>query len=86
MATTRARVSSFSRNVSTVTSQNPGVKHGPNGTMLISSGIPDLDSNYLFDFLLTGGVVNELVILFYLIHVECLLIEDSPACFFSPFR
>ncbi|BAT96852.1 hypothetical protein LR48_Vigan11g163100 [Vigna angularis] len=43
MATTRARISSFSRNVSTVTSQNPGLKHGPNGTMLISSGIPDLD-------------------------------------------
>jgi len=53
-----------------VTSQNPGLKHGPNGTMLISSGIPDLDSNYIFDFLLTGCVVNELVILFYLIHVE----------------
>ncbi|KAG5071915.1 hypothetical protein AAZX31_03G095200 [Glycine max] len=43
MAATRARVSSFSRNVSTVTSQNPGLKHGPNGTMFISSGIPDLD-------------------------------------------
>jgi len=54
MATTKARVSSFSRNVSTVTSQNPGLKHGPNGTMLLSSGIPDLDSNDLFDFLLTG--------------------------------
>ncbi|RDY13576.1 Elongator complex protein 4 [Mucuna pruriens] len=43
MAATRPRVSSFSRNVSTVTSQNPGLKHGPNGTMFISSGIPDLD-------------------------------------------
>ncbi|KAK7286968.1 hypothetical protein RJT34_22350 [Clitoria ternatea] len=43
MATTRARVSSFSRNLSTVTPQNPGLKHGPNGTMFMSSGIPDLD-------------------------------------------
>lgn len=61
MAATRARVSSFSRNVSTVTSQNHGLKHGPNGTMFISSGIPDLDSNYLFDFLLIDHVVNEWV-------------------------
>ncbi|XP_027334408.1 elongator complex protein 4 isoform X2 [Abrus precatorius] len=43
MAATRTRVSSFSRNLSSVTSQNPGLKHGPNGTMFISSGIPDLD-------------------------------------------
>ncbi|KAJ1415434.1 P-loop containing nucleoside triphosphate hydrolase [Sesbania bispinosa] len=43
MAATRTRASSFSRNLSTVTSQNPGLKHGPNGTMFISSGIPDLD-------------------------------------------
>ncbi|KAK7386155.1 hypothetical protein VNO78_26178 [Psophocarpus tetragonolobus] len=43
MAATKTRVSSFSRNLSTVTSQNPGLKHGPNGTIFISSGIPDLD-------------------------------------------
>ncbi|GAU20970.1 hypothetical protein TSUD_201190 [Trifolium subterraneum] len=43
MAATRTRVSSFSRNVSTVTSQNSGLKHGPNGTTFLSSGIPDLD-------------------------------------------
>ncbi|XP_012567247.1 elongator complex protein 4 isoform X2 [Cicer arietinum] len=43
MAATRTRVSSFSRNVSTVTSQNSGLKHGPNGTIFLSSGIPDLD-------------------------------------------
>ncbi|CAI8606719.1 unnamed protein product [Vicia faba] len=43
MAATRSGVSSFSRSVSTGTSRNPGVKHGPNGTTFISSGIPDLD-------------------------------------------
>ncbi|KAI4354674.1 hypothetical protein L6164_003521 [Bauhinia variegata] len=44
MAATKTRGSSFSRNLSAVTStQNPGLKHGPNGTMLLSSGIPDLD-------------------------------------------
>ncbi|XP_061337069.1 elongator complex protein 4-like [Gastrolobium bilobum] len=43
MAATRTQVSSFSRNLSAETSHNPGLKHGPNGTMFISSGIPDLD-------------------------------------------
>ncbi|KAF7826574.1 elongator complex protein 4 isoform X1 [Senna tora] len=44
MASTKIRVSSFSRNVSNVTSShNPGLKHGPNGTTFVSSGIPDLD-------------------------------------------
>ncbi|XP_028794159.1 elongator complex protein 4 [Neltuma alba] len=44
MSTTKTRVSSFSRNVPNVTSsQNPGLKHGPNGTTFMSSGISDLD-------------------------------------------
>ncbi|XP_054783197.1 elongator complex protein 4 isoform X2 [Prosopis cineraria] len=44
MSATKARVSSFSRNVPNITSsQNPGLKHGPNGTTFLSSGIPDLD-------------------------------------------
>ncbi|KAJ7943758.1 Elongator complex protein 4-like [Quillaja saponaria] len=44
MAATKTRSSSFSRNLSAVTySQSPGLKYGPNGTMFISSGIPDLD-------------------------------------------
>lgn len=47
MAATKARRSSFSRNFSTLSSQTPGLKHGPNGTTFISSGIPDLDSNFL---------------------------------------
>lgn len=48
MATTKTRVSSFSRNVAAAPTPNiPGVKSGPNGTVFISSGIPDLDSNFL---------------------------------------
>lgn len=44
MAADKLRSSSFSRNISSATStQTPGFKHGPNGTTLISSGIPDLD-------------------------------------------
>ncbi|KAK9949341.1 hypothetical protein M0R45_004870 [Rubus argutus] len=44
MAGAKARASSFSRNVLGASSpQIPGLKHGPNGTMFISSGIPDLD-------------------------------------------
>ncbi|KAH9763744.1 elongator complex protein 4 [Citrus sinensis] len=44
MATTKPRLSSFSRNLSAVSSsQTPGVKCGPNGTMFVSSGIADLD-------------------------------------------
>ncbi|XP_059624109.1 elongator complex protein 4 [Cornus florida] len=44
MAATKTRTSSFSRNVSdTPTSQIPGLKNGPNGTIFVSSGIPDLD-------------------------------------------
>jgi len=38
-------ISSFSRNISVVSSpQIPGLKSGPNGTAFISSGIRDLDS------------------------------------------
>uniref|UniRef100_A0A2P2L0R2 Paxneb family protein n=1 Tax=Rhizophora mucronata TaxID=61149 RepID=A0A2P2L0R2_RHIMU len=52
MAATKSRTSSFSRNLSTVSSpETPGVKCGPNGTFLVSSGIPDLDSNLLHSFL-----------------------------------
>lgn len=48
MAATKTRTSSFSRNFSGASSpQIPGLKHGPNGTMFVSSGIPDLDSNLL---------------------------------------
>ncbi|KAK9949339.1 hypothetical protein M0R45_004868 [Rubus argutus] len=44
MAGTKTRASSFSRNVLGANSpQIPGLKHDPNGTMFISSGIPDLD-------------------------------------------
>ncbi|XP_022132387.1 elongator complex protein 4 [Momordica charantia] len=44
MAATKPRTSSFSRNFSSAhSSQAPGLKHGPNGTTFISSGIPDLD-------------------------------------------
>ncbi|KAF3439175.1 hypothetical protein FNV43_RR17450 [Rhamnella rubrinervis] len=43
MAATKSRTSSFSRNFSALSSQTPGLKHGPNGTTFISSGIPDLD-------------------------------------------
>lgn len=44
MATTKSRMSSFSRNLTAVpSSTTPGLKHGPNGTIFVSSGIPDLD-------------------------------------------
>ncbi|XP_051117387.1 elongator complex protein 4 [Andrographis paniculata] len=46
MATPKPRTGSFSRNVSTTSnmaSPIPGLKHGPNGTNFLSSGIPDLD-------------------------------------------
>nr|XP_011469429.1 PREDICTED: elongator complex protein 4-like [Fragaria vesca subsp. vesca] len=44
MAASKTRTSSFSRNFSGASSpQIPGLKHGPNGTMFVSSGIPDLD-------------------------------------------
>ncbi|KAM6563998.1 hypothetical protein CsatB_023996 [Cannabis sativa] len=44
MAACKTRTSSFSRNFSAASSsQTPGLKHGPNGTTFISSGIPDLD-------------------------------------------
>ncbi|KAM3708983.1 hypothetical protein ACJW31_02G138500 [Castanea mollissima] len=43
MATSKPWTSSFSRNLATVPSSTPGLKYGPNGTIFISSGIPDLD-------------------------------------------
>ncbi|KAJ4839759.1 Elongator subunit elp4 [Turnera subulata] len=45
MAASKTRTSSFSRNLSSVSSPQtpPGVKCGPNGTFFVSSGIPDLD-------------------------------------------
>lgn len=44
MAATKTRSSSFSRNISAAsTPQIPGLKCGPNGTIFVSSGIPDLD-------------------------------------------
>ncbi|XVF84020.1 hypothetical protein PTKIN_Ptkin16aG0541100 [Pterospermum kingtungense] len=44
MAAAKTRTSSFSRNLSTAAlSQGPGLKSGPNGTVFLSSGIPDLD-------------------------------------------
>lgn len=54
MATsTKPRTSSFSRNVAAVGSPHiPGLKYGPNGTAFLSSGIPDLDSNFPFTLLL----------------------------------
>jgi hypothetical protein len=55
MATSKPRTSSFSRNLTAVPSPStPGLKYGPNGTIFISSGIPDLDSNslhYIYYFL-----------------------------------
>lgn len=49
MAGNKPRAGSFSRNftaASNTISQIPGLKHGPNGTMFLSSGILDLDSNF----------------------------------------
>ncbi|KAH6808099.1 Paxneb protein-like protein [Perilla frutescens var. frutescens] len=46
MAANKPRTASFSRNFTAASSSVPsipGLKHGPNGTMLLSSGIPDLD-------------------------------------------
>ncbi|XP_038701129.1 elongator complex protein 4-like [Tripterygium wilfordii] len=44
MAANKTRTSGFSRNFSgTTSSQTPGIKSGPNGTIFVSSGIPDLD-------------------------------------------
>ncbi|KVH89841.1 elongator complex protein 4 isoform X1 [Cynara cardunculus var. scolymus] len=44
MATNKGRTSSFSRNFSAApTSSIPGLKYGPNGTIFLSSGVPDLD-------------------------------------------
>ncbi|XP_042037283.1 elongator complex protein 4-like isoform X1 [Salvia splendens] len=46
MAANKPRSGSFSRNFGGASSSVPsipGLKHGPNGTMLLSSGIPDLD-------------------------------------------
>ena len=55
MATSKPRTSSFSRNLTAVpSSSTPGLKYGPNGTIFISSGIPDIDSNslhYIYYFL-----------------------------------
>ncbi|PRQ48424.1 putative elongator complex protein [Rosa chinensis] len=54
MAATKTRRSSFSRSFSGASSpQIPGLKHGPNGTMFVSSGIPDLDK------ILGGNVINK---------------------------
>ncbi|KAA3461610.1 elongator complex protein 4-like [Gossypium australe] len=44
MAAAKTRTSTFSRNLSTAApSHGPGLKCGPNGTVFLSSGIPDLD-------------------------------------------
>ncbi|KAH1073104.1 hypothetical protein J1N35_025432 [Gossypium stocksii] len=44
MAAAKTRTSTFSRNLSTAApSHGPGLKCGPNGTIFLSSGIPDLD-------------------------------------------
>lgn len=44
MAANKGRTSSFSRNFSAApTSSIPGLKYGPNGTIFLSSGVPDLD-------------------------------------------
>ncbi|KAE8686056.1 Elongator complex protein 4 [Hibiscus syriacus] len=44
MAAAKIRTSGFSRNISTASpSLGPGLKYGPNGTVFLSSGIPDLD-------------------------------------------
>lgn len=44
MAATKTRTSSFSRNFSAgPSSLTSGLKNGPNGTVFVSSGIPDLD-------------------------------------------
>ncbi|XP_015583522.2 elongator complex protein 4 isoform X1 [Ricinus communis] len=51
MAATKNRSSSFTRNLLAVSSsQNPGIKCGPNGTFFVSSGISDLDK------ILGGGI------------------------------
>ncbi|CAL1374718.1 unnamed protein product [Linum trigynum] len=51
MAATKTRTSSFSRNLPAASSaQSPEIKCGPNGTFLVSSGIPDLDKT------LGGGI------------------------------
>ncbi|XP_047319200.1 elongator complex protein 4 [Impatiens glandulifera] len=58
MAASKSRTSSFSRNISALpVSQVPEIKCGPNGTNLVSSGIPDLDK------ILGGGIpLGSLVI------------------------
>ncbi|XP_068658305.1 elongator complex protein 4 [Aristolochia californica] len=43
MSFTRAKTSSFSRTLSGVPTRTPGIKHGANGSNLVSSGIADLD-------------------------------------------
>ncbi|CAI9302906.1 unnamed protein product [Lactuca saligna] len=46
MATWKVRTSSFSKNFSAAPASSvPGLKYGPNGTIFLSLGIPDLDSN-----------------------------------------
>lgn len=53
MAAPNVRSSSFSRNISVVSSpQIPGLKCGPNGTAFISTGIRDLDSEISPSYLL----------------------------------
>ncbi|XWS56717.1 hypothetical protein CRYUN_Cryun09bG0109400 [Craigia yunnanensis] len=50
MAAVKTRTSSFSQKLSTADpTQGPGLKCWPNGTVFLSSGIPDLDSNGLQD-------------------------------------
>nr|POE57386.1 elongator complex protein 4 [Quercus suber] len=59
MATSKPRTSSFSHNLATVPSSTPGLKYGPNGTIFISSGIPDLDKILGGGFPLGSLVVME---------------------------
>ena len=62
MAAPNVRSSSFSRNISVVSSpQIPGLKCGPNGTTFISTGIRDLDSE-IPSYLLIKSMIEFLVL------------------------
>ena len=70
MAANKPRSGSFSRNFGGASSSVPsipGLKHGPNGTMLLSSGIPDLDSNSFYSaelvFVLVRCALFEIIFL-----------------------
>ncbi|GJX70080.1 elongator complex protein 4 isoform X1, partial [Tanacetum coccineum] len=64
-ATTKVRTSSFSRNFSAPPASSvPGLKYGPNGTIFLSSGIPDLDSHLYNADVADDGLVHNQPVLY----------------------